>query len=94
MSVMIREVFTSNSTITGDIKGKSMALMLAGAFDGATISVQRWHSGEQAYVTVASYTAATATAREILLGKGAKFRIECSSAGVSTDVDADYWFID
>lgn len=71
--------------------GDSLMLLVTGAFGGGTLSVQKYSEDRAAFVTVATYTAATTTPQELKLGWG---RIQFSLAGATAPaLDIDYWFL-
>lgn len=90
MSDMERTTFTSNSTIErSGLARESLMLMVSGTFGGGTLAVQKYSKAAEDFITVTTYSEATATADELKLGEG-RFRFVLAGA-TSPALNIDYW---
>lgn len=92
MNEMMHIAMTANGAVepTGS-DGDALMLVVSGNFGAGTLSVQKYSKDRAAFVTVATYSAATTTPQELKLGWG---RIQFSLAGATTPaLDIDYWIV-
>ena len=92
MSRMYSQDFAADGTAEDDVRGKSMIIMVAGTFGSGTLAVRLYSDARSAFRTVASFTAATASAQEIYLGAGQSFQFNLSGS-TSPSIEIDYWFV-
>lgn len=68
-----------------------LALMITNTIGGGTVNVRKWSKDLEAFVTIASFTAVTAEAEKIHVGRG---RTELQLVGAtSPNLNIDYWWM-
>lgn len=70
---------------------ENLMLVVGGDFGGGTLSIQKYSKDREAFVTVASYTAALTEAESLQIGRGKTRALLAGSTDPNLDVD--YWWM-
>lgn len=92
MTEMKAKDFTANGTHRDGAAEDSLMLLLTNNIGGGTFNVKRYSAARDSFVTVRSFTAVTAEAQEVRIGKGETIEFELVGA-TTPNLSADYWFV-